>query len=104
MSVHNNWVEHPVKKERVETYEGWSWPGFFFNAFWLMYKGLWKKFFIIYGGIFVLGLFIPSPEASMGMGFVLGIVADVIIGIKGNEWHLDKLLEEGYEPINTEKK
>lgn len=99
MSKPKNWVEHPKTGDKIQTYEGWSWPAFLFGGFWLMKKGMWKKFFLIWGGIFVVGLFMPSQEAGFVVGWLGGIVACVVLGIKGNEWLYKKLIEKGYEPM-----
>jgi hypothetical protein len=32
---------HPISRERVQTYEGFSWPCFFAGGFWYVAKGMW---------------------------------------------------------------
>lgn len=68
----------------VETYQGWSWPGFFLGPFWLLYKRL----FIHAGVIALIVIF---------TGFLLTIPAWIIVGWKGNEWHRQQMKEKGYK-------
>lgn len=72
-------------------YTGWSWVGFFFGVFWLMYRELWKEAIISFClSILVFVVFTPIT-------FIYSIVYACVIGAKGNEWTEKRLIEQGYK-------
>lgn len=87
MSVPDETLKHPVSDKTVETYKGWSWPGFFFTPIWLFLKGFAGRaiMYIIIGFL------------SLGLG---GIIYSIVVGVKGNEWVYDLMIEKGYKPAH----
>lgn len=90
MSQFKSKLKHPVSGKSKDTYEGWSWPAFFFTPIWLFIKG-----FAARGIMYFLVSFL-----TFGIG---GLIYSVVAGVKGNEWYYDRLIEEGYEPTDSAK-
>ena len=80
------YMKHPETRERVLTYRGFCWPGLMFGPAWLALKGLWK-YVLIQLGIGVI---------TLGVG---GLLFNIVIGYKGNEWHYKHLCHKGFEPM-----
>lgn len=91
---------HPAKGlEAVKI--GFSWPAFFFTGIWLLLKGLWLKFLIVFLAMVVLGV-IERIGRDLGIP-VLSLIASLaqlivymLISFTGNDWRAKKLLAKGY--------
>lgn len=67
----------------------WNWPAFFFNLLWLLYRRMYKYFWIAFGTLFVLGILQVVLQLSWGYevqwpGIVLNLGVCIAFGILGN--------------------
>jgi hypothetical protein len=83
MSTKGEVLYHPVNGSQEQTWNGFSWPAFFFGVIWLLIKGLWAHFLIN------LILLIISA------GFLAPIIW-IAYGFIGNGSHKSALLRKGY--------
>jgi len=83
MSTQGEVLRHPVNGTKEQTWDGFSWPGFFFGVIWLLIKGLYAHFLIN------LVLLIVTA------GFAAPIVW-IVYGFIGNDAHKSSLLKKGY--------
>lgn len=83
MSTKDEILRHPVNGTKEQTWNGFSWPGFFFGVIWLLIKGLY--------GHFVISLVILIISG----GFAAPIVW-IVYGFIGNGAHKSSLLKKGY--------
>lgn len=67
----------------AQVYHGWSWPAFFFNCLWYMYKGMWVHGLVL----FVVNL------ATVGLAWALGLI---IVPLVANKQHQEWLASRGY--------
>lgn len=74
---------HPVNGAPEETWEGFSWPAFFFGGIWLGVKQLW--------GHFIVAIII----IIVTFGFAV-IPIWIYYGFSGNSHHRKSLLRKGY--------
>lgn len=100
-----------VFKHDVKGYDavkdGFSWPGFFFTGIWSLYRQLWWLFGIILLVVFVSnlteqilindGMFTAGRLVSSMINLSLGF----IVGFKGNQFVVDRLIKQGYIHIRT---
>jgi len=106
--------EHGV--ERVK--DGFSWPGFFFNFGWALYKNLWMHgivLAVLVGGSRIASIYHEaqydnnpealSPISAMvigGAGLIL-LLSCICVGWFGNRWVEQNLLHRGYTYTATEE-
>lgn len=83
MSTQGEVLRHSVNGTKEQTWDGFSWPGFFFGVIWLLIKGLY--------GHFLINLVILIVTA----GFAAPIVW-IVYGFIGNGAHKSSLLKKGY--------
>ena len=82
--------------------QGWSWPGFFFNCIWALFKKMWLLGGSLIAIYSILGLFMPisMPSAMSGLEIFVNIsslIISFVFGIKANEWRETNLQSRGYE-------
>lgn len=105
--------QHKVYKHETKGYYavkvGFSWYGFFFNVFWLIFKSL---FFWLFFSIIVLTIFVGFSEDFVGKALPLYSTKDwslvivfisisLLIGFKGNKWVSRNLENKDYKLIQT---
>ena len=98
---HYKIFEHPTGKiEAVKL--GWSWPAFFFDCIWALFKKMWWLGGCIFA-IFVLveALLSMGDEALYELGIFAAIILRVIFGLNGNRWRENKLQSRGYHYKET---
>jgi len=83
VSTQGEVLRHPVNGTKEQTWDGFSWPGFFFGVIWLLIKGLY--------GHFLINLVLLIVTA----GFAAPIVW-IVYGFIGNGAHKSSLLKKGY--------
>ncbi len=83
MSTKSDVLYHPLNQSKEQTWEGFSWPAFFFGAIWLLIKGLWGQALV-----YVILIF-----ATFGIGM---FVLPFVYGFIGNGLHKSLLLKGGY--------
>jgi hypothetical protein len=83
MSVKGQVLRHPVNYSEQQTWDGFSWPAFFFGVFWLLVKGLY--------GHFIVNLLIVILSSG-----VLAPIVWIVYGFIGNGIHKQSLLKQGY--------
>lgn len=83
MSTKGEVLYHPTNGSIEETWDGFSWPAFFFGVIWLAVKQLWVHF--------IVSLVILFGTAGFG-----GLFIWIFYGFKGNEFHKSALLSKGY--------
>jgi hypothetical protein len=83
MSTKSEVLYQPVNHSEEQTWEGFSWPGFFFGPIWLLIKGLWGHAI----------LYVLVTLATLGFG---AIVLWFLYGFMGNGLHKSLLLKRGY--------
>ena len=83
MSTKGEVLRHPVNGSTEQTWDGFSWPGFFFGVIWLLVKGLYGHFLINLVIVIITG------------GFAAPIVW-IVYGFIGNGAHKSSLLKKGY--------
>ena len=98
---HYKIFEHPDGKiEAVKL--GWSWPAFFFDCLWALFKKMWW----LGGGIFatfvLLEALLSMEDEGLNLNkLVIIIVLRVIFGLNGNRWRENKLQSRGYRYKGT---
>lgn len=83
MSTRGVVLRQPTNGTAEQTWDGFSWPAFFFGVIWLLVKGLYGHFLIC------LVVLIISA------GFAAPIVW-IVYGFIGNDVHKNSLLKKGY--------
>ncbi len=83
MSTTGEVLHHPENGNPEQTWNGFSWPAFFFGVIWLLVKGLYGHFLINLVILIVTGGF-AAPIVWIAYGFI------------GNDAHKKHLLEKGY--------
>lgn len=83
MSTKGEVLYHPVNGSTEQTWDGFSWPSFFFSGIWLLIKGLYGHF-VIFWLVVLVTAGIAAP--------VLWIVYACI----GNRLHKNALVKKGY--------
>jgi Protein of unknown function (DUF2628) len=101
--------KHPDNR-LVAVKEGFSFPGFFFGGFWLLWHKVWVAGSIaVTIGILVYFIF-PSPQGyfygvpyghRFGIADLTNIGIELIIGFVGNELRLTSLYQRGFELVKT---
>ena len=93
------------KNNRIAVKVGFSWPGFFLSAFWLLFARLWEKAGIAFGVFLVpygiaLGL---AADGREGMAEILLSVSSAavgfVIGKNGNKWRRLNLRARGFNLV-----
>lgn len=87
--------EHPVKGLKAVK-SGWSWPGFFFGLFWLLYKTMWLAASIVSGIILVLAFVVPVEPQYDIIFNLMGLVIAGVLGGGGNKMYVDLLIKRGF--------
>ena len=83
MSTKGEILFHSVNGTQEETWDGFSWPAFFFGIIWMLVKGLYAQAVIS---------FIISIVTA---GFAVPVLW-VVYGFMGNGLHKKSLLKKGY--------
>ena len=83
MSKPGVFLRQPINGTSEETWEGFSWPAFFFGVIWLLVKGLY--------GHFLISLVILIITAGIAAPIIW-----IVYGFIGNEVHKKSLLKKGY--------
>jgi hypothetical protein len=83
MSVRGEILFYPINGTQEQTWDGFSWPGFFFGAIWLAIKQLWVRF--------IVSLLIIIATGGFG-----AIPVWIFYGFTGNGFHKKSLLGRGY--------
>lgn len=83
MSTRGEVLYHPINRSQEQTWDGFSWPAFFFGVIWLLVKGLWAHF--------VINLLLVIITA----GFAAPIIW-IVYGFIGNGAHKSSLIKKGY--------
>jgi len=83
MSTQGETLYHPVNGSEEQTWEGFSWPAFFFGVLWLLVKGLY--------GHFLINLVIVIATSGLAAPIVW-----VVYGFIGNGVHKNSLIKKGY--------
>ena len=83
MSSQGEVLRHPVNGTKEQTWDGFSWPGFFFGAIWLLIKGLY--------GHFLISLVLLVVSAGVAAPIIW-----IVYGFIGNGAHKSSLLKKGY--------
>ncbi len=83
MSTEGQVLHHPANGSAEQTWDGFSWPAFFFGSLWMLAKGLYGHFLI------TLLLIVLSG------GFAAPIIW-IVYGFIGNGLHKSSLLKKGY--------
>lgn len=95
MSVLSDYLYHPPDMERVEMYEGFSWPCFFFGPLWFIAKGL--------SGWFLMALLLGPVTLGMS-ALILPFYANKLNNahLRRNGWlTLDQLKSASANELNT---
>lgn len=82
---------HEGLNKRVQTYEGFSFPGAFFSPIWCILKGMWLHAVIAW---------VLSILSFFTFG-VTGLICFIVYGLKGNEWHKQMLVNSGYRMMTV---
>lgn len=94
---------------------GFSWPGFFFTAIWMLLCRMWLGAILLtaiyWGALFVINLIAVSIEQPGDFGpadllyiaafFGLPIVFGVIVGTQGNAWRRSTLAKRGFAHMRS---
>ena len=83
MSIKGEVLHHPVNGSQEQTWQGFSWPAFFFGVIWLLVKGMYGSFLISLVVILVTGG-LAAPVIWIVYGFI------------GNDEHKKSLFKKGY--------
>lgn len=83
MSTKGEVLRHPINGSIEQTWDGFSWPAFFFGLIWMAVKELY--------GHFLVALLI----AVLTGGFAAPIIW-IVYGFMGNGFHKTPLLKKGY--------
>ncbi|MFK3940768.1 SHOCT domain-containing protein [Pseudomonas monteilii] len=83
MSTKGEVLYHPVNGSTEQTWDGFSWPGFFFSGIWLLIKGLYGQF-VIFWLVVLVTAGIAAP------------VLWIVYACMGNKLHKNALMKKGY--------
>ena len=83
MSTKGEVLFHPINGTKEETWDGFSWPAFFFGIIWMLIKGLYAQA--------VIAIIISIVTA----GFAVPVLW-IVYGFMGNGLHKSSLLKKGY--------
>jgi len=83
MSTKGEVLRQPTNGTEEQTWDGFSWPAFFFGIIWLLVKGLY--------GHFLINLVIVIAS-----GGVAAPIVWIVYGFIGNDAHKKSLLKKGY--------
>lgn len=89
--------QHPVNQFQVRVKQGFSWPAFFFGAFWYLAKGM-GLWFLFWFGIAVAVSVILFP-----VGPFLAFFVWISAGFFANDNHRNYLLRQGYRHVGVDK-
>lgn len=99
---HYKIFEHPAGNiEAVKL--GWSWPAFFFDVIWALFKRMWW----LGGGVLVALVFVEfllsesEDEELYELVILAGIVLRAVFGLNGNRWRENNLQSRGYDYKET---
>ena len=85
----------------IETREikiGLSWPGFFFNSFWALFKGLWGyTLFIWFFSIVISLVTMEDQEMMLISSNIWGLIWSLYFLFKGNQLQINRLLKMGWK-------
>lgn len=84
--------------------QGWSWPGFFFSAFWAMVKRMWGLGVGVLIGFLLLGVFIGAAIGGSDADALVNFAAlwtNIVFGVNGNSWREKNLVSRGFEQLDT---
>jgi Protein of unknown function (DUF2628) len=84
--------------------QGWSWPAFLFTYIWALVKRQWSLGTGLLAAWIVLGIFLRAARVHENVAsvvHVLGLLANVYFGFKGNSWREKNLVSRGYEHVDT---
>jgi hypothetical protein len=79
---------------------GFSWPGFFFGAFWLLFCRLWLIAVIVFAAAVAVGLMF-GDDVNPARDLTINLLIAVVIGLFGNEWKSRNLISRGFEKTAT---
>ena len=83
---------------------GFSWPAFFFGAFWALYKRMWMVALALFG---VSIAFSIASHLFQGSNFLLMAVSifsfifGIWVGFNANGWVRSHLMKQGYQHVGT---
>ncbi|NOS71725.1 MAG: DUF2628 domain-containing protein [Verrucomicrobia bacterium] len=81
----------------VAVKNGFCWPGFFLTWIWAFARGLWLPgSFLLVINAAVLSFVFFGFEGSQVVSILLGLGAQVAVGLKGNVWRIKKLEQSGF--------
>jgi hypothetical protein len=110
------WTEKPWDKNSFKTFvvyrhpsgelqavkQGWSWPATFFIFIWTLIKRMWVlSALLIVSWLLYLNANYEDPSPSMNFFDFIEIMSSILLGILGNFWYEKKLLDEGFQRMNT---
>ena len=82
---------------------GWSWPAFFFDFLWALFKKMWWLGGCIFAAFVLLeSLFSMEDEALYELVILAFIVLRVIFAVNGNRWRENNLQSRGYDYKETQ--
>lgn len=82
--------------------QGFSWPGFWFTWIWAFVKKLYGIGVVLLMSLIVLRVLIETRElALVWLGAVGSLVVVLIVGFQGNSWRENKLMDRGYQQVET---
>ncbi|MDR2925077.1 MAG: DUF2628 domain-containing protein [Azoarcus sp.] len=97
-----NIYTHPAHETQVVKI-GFTWPGFLFGIFWMLFRKLWAHSAALFALGLVLGLLFPAEKdlyaLSLQLAAQLGI--GVFIGTSGNQWRENDLLRRGFQKASA---
>ncbi len=76
--------------------EGFSWPAFFFNWVWALFKGLWITALGLFLAEIVLGAAVGSLQVSAPAQSIASFTFFVLTGLFGNDLARMELARKGY--------
>jgi hypothetical protein len=100
MSVYTVHRRGMSKDDVVFVKDGFSWPGFVFTVFWLVYKRMWIVAAIVAAvliGAPLLGAWSGSADLVQSL---LGLAIGLIIGFEGNDLERWSLARQGYREVD----
>lgn len=91
--------------------KGWSWPAFFFTAFWGLIKQIWIHSLVLLG-IFISLMFVYSfgnyyypfifDSIWVSLFILMGIlISTITFGINGNEWCILRFRKRGFKYLDS---
>ncbi len=86
--------------------EGGSWPALLFGPLWAMAKRMWSlSFSILFSILIISGVEYVFDKFEMqvmaNIFFFLRFAYFILVGIEGNKWRREYLIEHGYDEIET---